>query len=118
MILPQVCVELGLSCGDQSDAFRSKRLYVKSRLQSIRDEPTLLRIAEEVTKQFDVPSLADVLSELTTHADNRVSELTRREVLKAMNALEPLFGELDLIKSPRRDRASMAQTKQYWSRFR
>lgn len=97
--VPQVCVELGLSGGDQSDAFRSKRLYVKSRLQSIRDEPTLLRIAEEVTKQFDVPSLADALSEVTTHGHHRVSELTRREVLKAMNPLEPLFGELDLVKS-------------------
>ena len=39
--------------------------------------------------------MADLISELTTHADHRLSTFTRREVLKALNPLESLFGEDD-----------------------
>jgi hypothetical protein len=94
--LPGVCVRLGLKDGSGDDAFRSKRIYVKSRLLPLT-EPDLVRIAQGVLKEFDAPELADVLSEITTHAEHRVTELTRREILKALNPLYPLFGDMNVF---------------------
>jgi len=96
--LPSVCLGLGLVTGDTSEAHSSKRVYVKNRLMS-HMEPELLQIAKRVVEQFDVPALADLVSEITTHAEYRVTPLTRRAVLKSFNSLDSLFGEIDLFES-------------------
>src|SRR5437870_2174713 len=70
--LPGVCVRLGLKDGSGDEAFRSKRIYVKTRLLPLT-EPDLLRTAQGVLKEFDAPELADVISEMTTHAEHRVT---------------------------------------------
>lgn len=54
-------------------------------------------MARAVLGEFDEPELADFLSELTTHAEHRVTELTRRAVLKALDDATPLFGELSIF---------------------
>lgn len=95
--LPEVCTKLGLEQGEGAEAHRSKRIYVKNRLLSFT-EAELLRIALGVLKEFDDEVLADMVSEMTEHSTNRITDITRREVLKAVNGLDPLFGDFDLWK--------------------
>jgi hypothetical protein len=57
----------------------------------------LLRVATEVLQETNDANLADLVSELTTHAEYRVSEITRRDLLKALNPLDTLFGDIPLF---------------------
>jgi hypothetical protein len=94
--LPTICERLGLASGDDSEAFRGKWRYVKKRLNGFT-QPELLRIASEVDSEFGDIGLADLVSEMTLHADHRITEITRRNVLKKLNGLDPLFGDIDLF---------------------
>ena len=98
--VPRICVAVGIQLavaeGDGSDAFRSKRSYVKRRLLE-RSREDLLQIATRVLTEFDAPDLQDSLSELTSHADIRISVITRKEVLKTFNAVDNLSGDIDIL---------------------
>lgn len=91
--LPAACVALGLRDGDSTEAMHSKRKYVRGRI-TIFKGPELLALAQRVIEEYDVPDLADFVSELTTHADHRVTDLTRRAVLTELNSAGELFGDL------------------------
>lgn len=91
--LPAACVALGLRDGDSSEAMHSKRKYVRSRINNLKS-PELLALAQRVIEEYGVPDLADFISELTTHADHRVTDLTRRAVLTELDSAGELFGEL------------------------
>lgn len=92
--LPHIVERLGLAPGTAQEAHASKRVYVKNRILHF-DETALLKLAEAVLKEFRNDPLADLVSEMTT--EHRVSEITRRDVLRALNSLERLFGETDLF---------------------
>ena len=98
--VPAVCLRVGIQDAiggdDAGEAFRSKRAYVKQRILSL-DKPDLIRIAEKFLQECTAPDLAETVSEMTTHAMQRVSALVRSDVLKVLNQLAPLFGERDLI---------------------
>ena len=57
----------------------------------------MLRIAADVLKEIDDAALADVVSEMTIHAEQRITEITRRDILKVLNSLDKLFGDVDLF---------------------
>lgn len=95
--IPKVCTKLGLDPGESDEAHCSKRLYVKNRLLGFK-KPDLLRIAADVLEEVNDPTLADMVSEMTVHADLRITIITRRDLLKALNDLgTPLFGDVDLF---------------------
>jgi hypothetical protein len=98
--VPTVCQTVGIQEtvqeDDSSDAFRSKHGYVKRRLLS-RGKSDLLQIATNVLTEFEAPDLQETLSEMTTHAEHRVSQLVRKDVLKALNTAGGLSGERGLI---------------------
>lgn len=100
--VPAACVRLGIQAaaaeGDAQEAFGSKRLYVRRRILDW-SESDLLGLAARVLRDYASDELADTVSEITLHAEHRVSTLVRRDVLKALNPLAPLFGELPLIDS-------------------
>jgi hypothetical protein len=96
--IPAVCVGLGLSGGEGDEAFRSKAVYVRKRLSG-HTQAQLLDIAEKVLTDYDAPALTDLFSEMTAHSRHRVSELTRRKVLKLLDPLRSLFGEADFYQS-------------------
>ena len=100
--VPVACVRLGIQDSvkesDGTEAFGSKRMYVKNRLLSL-SRADLLRIAEAVLLEYASGDLSDTVSEMTRHSEHRVSELVRRDVLKAINPLSHLFGELQLLDS-------------------
>lgn len=91
--LPAACVALGLRDGDSAEAMGSKRKYVRSRITTFKG-PELLALAQRVVGEYGAADLADYLSELTTHADHRITDLTRRAVLAELVSVEELFGDL------------------------
>jgi hypothetical protein len=94
--MPIFCTGLGLETGEGDEAHLSKRLYVKKRLLTLK-EPDLLRVAGDVLKEVDDAPLADMVSEMTVHAEHCLTEITRRDVLKVLNDLSTLFGDVDLF---------------------
>ena len=100
--VPAACMRIGIQAkveeGEADEAFRSKRGYVKRRILEL-ERSDLLRIAEKIVNEYGAPDLAETLSEMTTHAAQRVSPLVRRDVLKALNQTDALFGELPLIET-------------------
>lgn len=93
--LPAICVGLGLATGDKTEAGESKRTYVKTRIQVFKISE-LIKLAAAVLEEFEAPALRDLLTEATSQSVHRISTLTRREVLKLLVPLDPLFGELGL----------------------
>lgn len=91
--LPAACVALGLRDGDSTEAMHSKRKYVRTRITTFKG-PELLALAQRVIEEYEVPDLTDFVSELTTHAHHRVTDLTRRAVLTELNSARELFGDL------------------------
>jgi hypothetical protein len=91
--LPAACVALGLRDGDSSEAMNSKRKYVRTRITAFTGAD-LMALAHRVIEDYNVPDLADFVSELTTHAQHRVTDLTRRAVLTELNSVGELFGDL------------------------
>lgn len=100
--VPAVCVRVGIQRAveenDAQEAFRSKRVYVRNRILTW-NEADLLALAGRVLREFASDDLSDTVSEMTVHAEHRVSELVRRDVLKVIERLPSLFGELPLIDS-------------------
>jgi AbiJ-like protein len=100
--VPAVCVRFGIQKaaeeGDKDEAFRSRRMYVKQRLLNL-DQPALLRIARAFLREYADAALAETVSEMTTHAVQRISTLVRSDVLKVLNRLDRLFGDRDLIEN-------------------
>lgn len=90
--LPMVCVAFGLRDGDSTEAMNSKRKYVRTRIMSFKG-PELLALAQRVIEEYNVPHLVDFISELTTHAQHRVTDLTRRALLTELNSVGNLFGD-------------------------
>lgn len=100
--VPAACLRLGIQAsveeGDAQEAFGSKRMYVRRRILAW-SEADLLGLAARVLREYPSNDLADTVSEMTLHAEHRVSTLVRRDVLRALNPLAPLFGELPLVES-------------------
>ncbi|WP_027611852.1 hypothetical protein [Pseudomonas sp. URIL14HWK12:I6] len=91
--LPAVCAKLGLEPGSEEEAYRSKRTYVRSRLRdhSFND---LIALAKNVMDEIGDADLQDFVSELMTPEDYRISDITRRAILGALDSINPLFGEI------------------------
>ncbi len=100
--VPAACVRFGIQSSegadDSQEAFRSKRLYVRHRILTW-GEADLLALAQRVLREYAAAELADLVSEMTVHAQHRATELVRRDVLKALNHLPSLFGDLPLMDS-------------------
>lgn len=87
------CVALGLREGDSAEAMNSKRKYVRSRITTFKG-PELLALAHRVVEEYGVADLADYVSELTTHAEHPLTDLTRRAMLAELVSAGELFGDL------------------------
>ena len=59
----------------------------------------MLALATAVLREYASEDLADTVSEMTVHAEHRVSTLVRRDVLKVLGSAGALFGELPVIDS-------------------
>ena len=95
--VPSACVRLGIQSevgeSDGQEAFGSKRMYIKGRILEW-SEAELLALAARILHEYPADDLADSVSEMTLHAEHRVSGLVRRDVLKSLNPLHSLFGDM------------------------
>lgn len=108
--VPAACVRLGLESGEVSEAMGSKRKYVHKRIAHLNADD-LLVLARKLLAEYDMPELDDFVSELTVHAEHRITELTRKSILTALNDLEQLFGDIDVFEGlgglvPNRDQGA------------
>lgn len=98
--VPDLCVTLGLLPAateeHQAAAFSSKRSFVKPMLLD-KNEADLLRIAERTLEHVDHAPLETLVTEMTKHADMRVSVLVRKDVLGALEGAGPLFGDQPVL---------------------
>ena len=90
--LPEVTAGLGLAPGDASEAHRSKFGYVKGRLLR-HDAKALTKLASRIVEEFEAADLEAALDGWQLARERRVSELTRAQVLKRLDALDELFGD-------------------------
>lgn len=94
--LPAECERLGLVPGTDSEAYSSKRQYVRSRLQRLSNDQ-LLQLARQVEQDHVSFSLSEFLRLLDESSEGQtVTELTRRAIFKLLNGVD-LFGELPLV---------------------
>lgn len=91
--LPAACVALGLCEGDSVEAMNSKRKCVRSRITTFKGQD-LLTLAHRVVEAYGAADLTDYVSELTTHADHRITDLIRRAVLAELVSAGELLGDL------------------------
>jgi len=92
--LPEICTSLGLASGTEEEAFSSKRSYVKSRILGY-SETALLELASAVISEVgSTDGLQDLLSEHAVPPHERISDITRRKILKSLDNLDELFGDL------------------------
>lgn len=95
--VPAITQRWGLAPGTEGEANHSKKNYVKSRIRDW-DAAALLNLGQTVLQEYGDEALADLVDEITTPAEARITELTRRDVLKALNELkEDLFGDTGLF---------------------
>lgn len=87
--LPELCTKLGLEVGTEEDAYRSKRTYVRSQLRN-HNFNELLALAKSVMDEIVDPELQDFVGELMTPESHRISDITRRAILGALDQM--VFG--------------------------
>lgn len=94
--LPSECSQLGMADGDESEAFLSKKNYVKRRLEEVNDA-TLLTIAFAYEEKYPDFAFREVLKKIRDALSGpEVSDLTRRLILNELGRYE-LFGEYHKI---------------------
>ncbi len=93
--LPKVCMDLGLGEGTAGEAHDSKRTYVKDRLLK-QSKEDLIRLTEAILEEYNDDNLLDIISELKTHANQRISDITRKDLILVTNNLDNLFGDCEL----------------------
>lgn len=74
----------------------SKRKYVHKRITHLSGDE-LLALARKLLAEYDMPRLDDFLGEMTVHAERRITDLTRKAVLAALDDQGHLFGDVDVF---------------------
>ncbi len=87
--------QLQLAGGEESEAFSSKRMYVRKRLPSDRHD--LIDIASRILSHFDDLDLEQALAKLQNATSPAVSELTRQKLIRILSDQTPISGHQDLL---------------------
>lgn len=98
--LPHVCTRVGIQPSvtpeDEAEAFSSKRSYISRRILDCNEE-ALIELARKVLCEYPSEGLAEAIAEMTEHGKHRVSKLVRCDVLKVLNRVDSLFGDLPVL---------------------
>ncbi|MEY2372178.1 DUF559 domain-containing protein [Lysinibacillus capsici] len=92
--LNKICSNYGLEDGDISEAFKSKRSYIKRRLKG-KDKGWILSLAKRIVEDYG--GNANKLNDLLDAQDFFISEITKKEILKTLYSLGKIEGELEVI---------------------
>jgi hypothetical protein len=96
--LPTVCTRYGLDSGDESEAFKSRRVYVQKRLKG-KDQLFLLDMAKRVINDYGsiANSLAKLVLRLSPTGLFTISEITRRNIMDELYTRNNISGKYDLV---------------------
>lgn len=92
--LPRVCEKLGLEPGEESEAFQSKSRYVKRRIDK-SSEGDLITLVSHVLESYDDFDLLELLRKAKAGWHMRITELTRRDLLRDLLQRGPFSGQLE-----------------------
>ncbi|MHC2067593.1 AbiJ-related protein [Bremerella sp. T1] len=94
--LPSVCLSLGMSEGEESEARSSKRQYVLSRIENW-DDNQALELAGKVQARFPDDFLQKQIEELTPSHPLAISEITRQAIFSRLDEFGTIEGKLDIL---------------------
>ena len=94
-VLPAICEGLGLAAGTRDEAFASKRNYILGRIGGLSRAP-LLQLAHRILEDGPQYELAEAVAKVEEAGDRLVSELTRRNIGRALNHFD-LSGHVPLL---------------------
>ncbi|QGQ97552.1 hypothetical protein EHS13_23010 [Paenibacillus psychroresistens] len=94
--LPVVCVKYGLDNGDDSEAFKSKRMYITRRLKG-KDQVVLIDIAKRIAKDYQSKELSKLLNILSPSGFFQITQITRNNIFSYLYSAGNIQGDLDLI---------------------
>lgn len=97
--VPEVCKRFGIQDyiknEDADEAHSSKLSYVKKRLIGF-SKAELTSIANSVMEEYDNNELSAAVLRVSSHNPGDISDITRRDIVKALNSYNPLFSEVDI----------------------
>ena len=99
--VPAACVGFGLEPGEESEAFSSKRTYVRKRIAGL-DNSAIVSLGKKVYERFPDRDLEEALHLVAESGSARLSELTRRRLLERLSSLDDISGRLELLEFLRR----------------
>lgn len=91
------CSKWGLREGTPDEAYASKKNYIACRLPSVENKEKLIAVAHHIAQDFPSRELEDAIYNLTTSPELLIDPVTRRDILKVLNEVYPLFGDLELF---------------------
>lgn len=94
--LPAVCRRFGMEDGEESEAYSSKRSYVRKRITAWQQDQ-LVELAQQVEDTYPSDSLQRLIETFAPDQFAQVSVITRQHLLADLVSLGPLEGKLDLL---------------------
>lgn len=92
--VPDLCARIGLSEGEEREAFNGKYRYAQRRLSKLRPDQ-VMDVAREFLTEQDSFEVAELVSKIDEFDRTHVSELTRRRIVGSLEW--PLTSEIDLM---------------------
>lgn len=92
--LPIVCKRYSLEEGEESEAFLSKYKYVIKRLKD-KEENFIIDLAKKLINDYQSYQIGYSLNQYLDLQFYKLSEITRKEIIKRLKSLENISGNLD-----------------------
>src|ERR1017187_8680068 len=93
--LPNLCTELGLQGGEESEAYSSKYYYVLRRVQPLGKEEAI-EVAKRALERYPSFSLEETLQLLNPPKDGAISSITRRHLIDERSGIGNLAGDMHI----------------------
>jgi hypothetical protein len=93
--LPQLCIDVGLSEGEESEAFSSKHYYVLRRVQLLGKNETI-KVGKRAFERFPSFRLQETLDLIEPPPDGTISAITRRHLIDELSNMGDLSGEMHI----------------------
>jgi hypothetical protein len=93
--LAAVCEEVGLSAGNDTEAWKSKYYYAHRRLTPL-SRTALIAVGKQVLERYPSYQLEEALDLLSSRGEGVISAITRRNIIDDLNSMGNLEGNLHL----------------------
>lgn len=94
--LKEIVASLGIPVADDDDPFRSKRIYVRSKILHLSLDQ-LLELGSRVVEMTGTPDLREQIDLIREASDARISEITRAKILDLLAQRGALAGKRSIL---------------------